>query len=280
MIFFSDDGEDLLYLYNPKTGAVSSVNDPFSEANSYLVRPSTTGIDKVRIGKNSLTIKERNGKQELYAEDDDGSPIPINVINSSELQANEISAIDEINKSKSAISKNAADIDTNRTNVEANRRNINDLGSGVAGATALTAALSSLPVAADDTPFSCGVGTGGYSSRFAVSIGCAARLNERLSLNVGGSHVVGWSSNYGGGSLDTVAAHAGFVFKLGAIHKHAIAYEEQLQSQLDEVKNENAAFKANYSYIQEQNRALIARLERLEVIALALQAAITTSRLK
>ena len=52
-----------------------------------------------------------------------------------------------------SIEKNTENIETNRTNIsanaaniEANRKNINDLGYGVAGATALTAALSSLPL--------------------------------------------------------------------------------------------------------------------------------------
>ena len=86
---------------------------------------------------------------------------------------------------------NRKNISKNTSNIETNRKNINDLGDGVTGATALTAALSSLPVASYDAPISCGIRTGGYSSRFAMGLGCAARLNERLSLNVGGSHVFG-----------------------------------------------------------------------------------------
>lgn len=86
---------------------------------------------------------------------------------------------------------NRKNISKNTSNIETNRKNINDLGDGVTGATALTAALSSLPVASYDAPISCGTGTGCYSSRFAMGLGCAARLNERLSLNVGGSHVFG-----------------------------------------------------------------------------------------
>ena len=73
----------------------------------------------------------------------------------------------------------------------------------VAGAAALSAALSSLPTVSDDAPFSCGVGTGGYSSRYAMGAGCAARLKERLSFNAGGSVLFGGSSDYGQGSLDT-----------------------------------------------------------------------------
>ena len=272
-LVFQDSGGDRLYLYDPKTGAVSSVKDPFTGSDGSLVRPSITGLDEVRIGKNSLITKEKNGKQELYAEDADGSPIPINVTNGSDLQVDGVSVMGKI-------TKNADDIETNRQNIETNRQNINDLGSGVAGATALTAALSSLPVAADDAPFSCGVGTGGYSSRFAMGVGCAARLNERLSFNAGGSHVFGGSSNYGGGTLDTFAARAGFVFKLGTIQKAAGGNNAQLQSQLDEVKEENHSIRMKYVSLEQQNQDLMARLERLEAIALGNQPKLNKVSLK
>ena len=198
-----------------------------------------------------------------------------------------------IDDNKSAIRKNKKAIDTNRTN-------INNLGDGIAASTALGAALSALPVTPDDAPFSCGVGSGAYSSRFAMGLGCVAKLNQRLSLNAGGSHVFGGSSNYGGGSLDSVAWRGGFVLKLGKLDSPA-ATNEQLQSQLNEVKQENASIKeenaairgenavikAKYSTIEEQNavitqqnKALMARLERLEAIALGQQPATTTASLK
>ena len=60
---------------------------------------------------------------------------------------------------------------------------------------------------------------------------------------------LGGSSDYGGGSLGTIAACGGFVFKLGTIHKASNLDGEELQSQLDEVKAEN--------------KELLARLERL-----------------
>ena len=243
---------------------------------------------EIHIGENSLITIEEDGRQKLYAKDAEGNPIPIDITEGSDLLIDGVSLKDTFDSSppaidgdgvravKTAILETGDNIETNRQNIETNRQNINDLGSGVAGATALTAALSSLPVAAADAPFSCGVGTGGYSSRFAMGIGCAARLNERLSFNVGGSHVFGGSSNYGGGSLDT-AARAGFVFKLGTIHKAATSNEEQLQSQLDEVKQENASIKVKYDAMAQQNQELMARLERLEAIALGKQPATTTA---
>ena len=191
-----------------------------------------------------------------------------------------------IDDNKSAIRKNKKAIDTNRTN-------INNLGDGIAASTALGAALSALPVTPDDAPFSCGVGSGAYSSRFAMGLGCVAKLNQRLSLNAGGSHVFGGSSNYGGGSLDSVAWRGGFVLKLGKLDSPATT-NEQLQSKVKELEERNAAvdakyseMKAKYSTIEEQNavitqqnKALMARLERLEAIALGQQPATTTASLK
>ena len=184
-----------------------------------------------------------------------------------------------IDDNKSAIWKNKKAIETNRTN-------INNLGDGIAASTALGAALSALPVTPDDAPFSCGVGSGAYSSRFAMGLGCVAKLNQRLSLNAGGSHVFGGSSNYGGGSLDSVAWRGGFVLKLGKLDSPALN-NEQLQSKVKELEERNAAVDAKYSAIQAENaeikqanKALMARLERLEAIALGQQPATTTASLK
>ena len=70
-----------------------------------------------------------------------------------------------------------------------------------------------------------------------------------------------------------------FVFKLGKIESPA-ASNRELQSQLNEVKQENAAIKAKYSSIEQQNKALMARLERLEAIALGSKPAATLASLK
>ena len=97
----------------------------------------------------------------------------------------------------------------------------------------------------------------------------------------------GGSSSYGGGSLDTVAARGGFVFKLGTIHKRSNIDGEELQSQLDELKRENSSIREENKAVRDKNRAirdenkeLIARLERLEVIALGRKSSITRASLK
>ena len=177
-----------------------------------------------------------------------------------------------INTNIKAINTNIKAINANKKAIDTNRTNINNLGDGIAASTALGAALSALPVTPDDAPFSCGIGSGAYSSRFAMGLGCVAKLNQRLSINAGGSYVFGGSRSYGGGELDTLAMRGGFVIKLGTIKSPAIA-NQQLQSQLSKLKLENAE-------ITQQNKSLIARLERLEAIAFGPQPATTTVSLK
>ena len=153
----------------------------------------------------------------------------------------------------------------NKQSINSNRKNINDLGDGIAASTALGAALSALPVTPDDAPFSCGLGSGAYSNRFAMGLGCVAKLNRRLSVNAGGSHVFGGSSDYGGGSLDTTAWRGGFVLKLG---------------KLDSTDNTNEQLHSEVKQLKQLNKELMSRLERLESIASGQKPAINAATLK
>ena len=67
-----------------------------------------------------------------------------------------------------AIEQNHKNIISNYNDLNTNKSNINSLGEGVAGSTALTAALSALPQMSKESKTTCGVGTGAYSSRYAV----------------------------------------------------------------------------------------------------------------
>ena len=134
--------------------------------------------------------------------------------------ASNISSNDtDIATNASNISSNDTDIATNASNISSNTSNIKNLGQGVAGSTALTAALTALPQTSKDSKLSCGIGTGAYSSRYAVGFGCASKVNERVDVNAGGSYVFGGSKSYGGGTLDSGVIKAGFVFKLGELNK-------------------------------------------------------------
>jgi len=206
--------------------------------------------NELHIGENSFITRELNGKQEIYAQDANDNAIPLNVTNGSDLQINGVSVQGQIN--------------TLNKRVDNLENNVNNLGSGVAGATALTAALTALPATSDDSPVSCGVGSGGYSSRYAMGFGCAAKVTDRLAFNAGGSYVFGGASNYGGGTLDNVAGRVGFVFKIGKIiptSNQAISQKaEKLESQLSEVKQENQKLTV---YLEEMKKLIAVQNDRL-----------------
>ena len=70
-----------------------------------------------------------------------------------------------INTNAVGINRNSMAIQDNRNDINKLRTDVRSLGSGIAGATALSAALSSLPTTSDDAPLSCGLGSGGYSKQ-------------------------------------------------------------------------------------------------------------------
>ncbi len=266
---------------------------------------------EIHIGKNSLittkeekTLSDGTKVQPLYAEDADGNRIPINIdgskllIDGEEVTAGGDSAQVTTNKNNittntsnistntsnistntSNISTNTSNISTNTSNISTNTSNIKNLGEGIAGSTALTAALSALPQTSKESKLSCGIGTGAYSSRYAVGFGCASKVNERVDINAGGSYVFGGSKSYGKGTLDSGVVKAGFVFKLGELKnpiqismkdkKKMEAKIESLEESNNEIISQNEDLKQKNQSIISQNKSLLARLERLEKIALS-----------
>ena len=173
-----------------------------------------------------------------------------------------------------SVKTNTSNISTNTANISTNTSNIKNLGEGVAGSTALTAALTALPQTAKESKLSCGVGTGAYSSRYAVGFGCASKVNERVDINAGGSYVYGGSKSYGGGTLDSGVVKAGFVFKLGELSKPTqISFNDKkiIDKKLSILEKNNKNLKAKNDEIISQNQKLLARLEKLENIALKFQ---------
>ncbi|MEB3184976.1 MAG: YadA-like family protein [Cyanobacteriota bacterium] len=142
------------------------------------------------------------------------------------------------------------------------------LGSGISGATALAAALGSLPVESSESPVACGIGTGGYSSRYAMAVGCAVRMGSSLSLNAGGSYLFGGPTDYGNGVLSSVAGRIGLVYRFGAGaggRSTAMATSEQanrqLRQQLQEAEQRQEQMATDLRDLQK-------RLAQLESVAL------------
>ncbi|GDX71866.1 hypothetical protein LBMAG39_02990 [Cyanobium sp.] len=123
-------------------------------------------------------------------------------------------------------------------------QNLNSLGNGVAGATALASALASLPVDSAQSPLPCGGGSGGYSDRYALAMGCAVNLASSLSLNAGGAYLFGGASSYGGGSLSDVAGRFGVSYRFGARDGGPLGTarsQRRLENELRAIKEENRA---------------------------------------
>ena len=180
-----------------------------------------------------------------------------------------------------AIENNHNNIINNYSNIDKNESNINTLGEGVAGAAALTSALSALPQSPKESETVCGIGSSSYSKKYAFGFGCASKVSERIDINAGGSYVFGGSKSYGGGTLDNSIVKAGFIFKLGALNKPTlISFKDKnnidnqisiLQEDNKKLKAEVEVSKAKNKEIISLNQELLARLEKLENIAFKFQ---------
>ena len=172
-------------------------------------------------------------------------------------------------------------IENNHNNIINNYSNLNKLGEGVAGTAALTSALSALPQSPKDSQTVCGLGSSSYSSKYALGFGCASKVSERFDVNAGGSYVFGGSKSYGGGTLDSSVIKAGFVFKLGKLNNPTqISFKEKkiMDKQISNLQEDNKILKAEVELSKAKNeeiislnQKLLARLEKLENIALKFQ---------
>ena len=208
-----------------------------------VIRRASDG--SVHIGKNSLVLKESGGRQQMWATDASGDSIDIDVTNGSRLLIN------------------GRDVE----------KSIDNVG-------ALSAALSSVPAVSADSQFTCGFGGGTHSSAYALSAGCASRVSDRVSINAALATVV---NNQTGDSDDNLSARAGFTFRLGKIDdspKVAARKAAALHDEVAALRDENALIKAASIEQKQLNFALMARLERLEAIALGQSPAITKVSLK
>ena len=176
--------------------------------------------DELHIGQNSWITKEENGRQKVYAKDAAGKPIPIDYTNGTKLLIN------------------GRDVE----------QSINNVG-------ALSAALTGLPTVPTDTTLACGLGSGTHGGNFALSGGCASKVNDKLSINYAASMTIP-GQDYAGDFEDTFSARAGFVWKLG----------KPVNSELISMKEKE--FQTKINSLEEKNLELLARLEKLEKVAL------------
>jgi len=155
-----------------------------------------------------------------------------------------------ITKNRNAIRRNSLAIRKNTKNIKNSEENLHNLGEAAAGAFSLAAALTTLPTESISAPLTCGLGTGTYTQKVSLSLGCAVNLNQRTSLNIGGAHLFHNSTNYGNGSLDNFAARLGVAFNMGEMLYTKSERLIRLNQRLEEA--------------QKKRKELLARLARLE----------------
>ena len=208
--------------------------------NTNVITKKTDG--SVHIGENSAVFKEENGREKFWAQDANGKSIPIDITNGSKLLIN------------------GRDVE----------QSINNIG-------ALSAALTGLPTVPTDTTLACGLGTGTHGGDFAFSGGCASKVNEKLSINYAASMTMP-GQDYAGDFEDTFSARAGFVWKLGKATKPiqiSMKEKNEFKKEISELRennnkiiSQNKNLRLENQSIISQNKKLLARLERLEKVAL------------
>ena len=231
-LIIQDGDTNKNYSYNLSTDTWTDLGTSWKDSYLYEFERSFVRQENdgsIHIGPNSAVFKEENGREKFWAEDASGKSIPIDITNGSKLLIN------------------GRDVE----------QSINNVG-------ALSAALTGLPTVPTDTTLACGLGTGTHGGDFAFSGGCASKINEKLSINYAASMAMP-GQEYAGDFEDQFSARAGFVWKLGkAINPTQISMKEGKQ-----LKEEISALKENNQNIISQNKALLARLEKLEKIALS-----------
>ena len=155
-----------------RTGSTTIDQQEISTSGKNLIKRMSNG--EVHI-ENSLITKENNGKQELYAKDTSGSPIPINITNGSKLLIN------------------GRDVE----------QSINNVG--------IKCSKTGLPTVSIDSKLSCGIGTGAHGGNVAFAGGCASKVNHYLAFNA----YFSYSRQYQGDFEDSYSVRAGFIFKIG-----------------------------------------------------------------
>ncbi len=207
-----------------------------SQGGTNLISRSADGITS--IGANSLKLQEKGGFQKMWATEESGKSIPIDITNGSKLLIN------------------GRDVE----------QSINNVG-------ALSAALTGLPTVPNDTTLACGLGTGTHGGDFALSGGCASKINEKLSVNYAASMTVP-GQDYAGDFEDKFSARAGFVWKLGKSIKPTQISSNQkkvIDQKISKLEKNNEELKNKNDEIISQNAKLLARLEKLENIAFKLK---------
>jgi len=215
----------------------------------------------IHIGENSLITVEQDGVQKLYAEDENGDSIDIDITNGSDLLINGVSVIDRLNAS-------------NRTYIDSIANNLAD---GIEDSNAMSAALAALPNTAPDAEAYCGGGIGSYGDAQAFSLGCASNINDNFAVNFGASKLSSSGASIDNRDFDDYSLKAGFIYKIGykpskSSKSNTAALETELYRQQASLRA--IAEKENYkdTKIAEYEKRLAKLEDQLEELKVAMLA--------
>ena len=235
-------GADGFAVYDVESNTVKYVDKPagsliqrvFPWSGDSIISEKENG--ELHIGENSAVFKEENGREKFWAQDANGKSIPIDITNGSKLLIN------------------GRDVE----------QSINNVG-------ALSAALTGLPTVPTDTTLACGLGTGTHGGDFAFSGGCASKVNDKLSINYAASMTMP-GQDYAGDFEDRFSARAGFVWKLGKSNKPtqiSMKAKEKMEAKIFSLEEKNEKILSKNQKLENTVSNLLARLERLEKVALS-----------
>ena len=228
------DTQKKVGIFNYGDTTMEITSEGITKDGENIIKTSSDGITS--IGKNSFKLQETETEMKLWATDSNGRIAPINITNGTKL------LID------------GRDVE----------QSINNVG-------ALSAALTGLPTVPTDTTLACGLGTGTHGGDFAFSGGCASKVNEKLSINYAASMTMP-GQDYAGDFEDTFSARAGLVWKLGkSVKPNLVSMKEnqKLTNEITDLKSENKKLNKKITKFETEKLELLARLERLEKIALS-----------
>lgn len=213
-------------------------NDLVDNDGNTLIRRSLDGA--THIGENSLVTIESGGRQQLYATNEAGNQIDINIPSGTNL------LIDG-----------------------------EDVMGSIDSSIALGAAFASLPTGAEGAGYTCGFGTGFHDSASAVSGGCGfdfanysfvdsmPELFQKASFNIGAASVVH-------GEGDDATLKAGITFKFGSPKHIREAKDDNLllENKINAVMVKNETIQAENDLLKAQIAEINTQLKALNILAM------------
>ena len=215
---------------------------------------------EIHIGENSLVTFETDGRQDLYATDESGNQIDINIKSGTNL------LIDGTNIT--SLTGGSSAVSTNTANIATNTAAINNLSLDISGSVALSSALAALPNSSPNAFYTCGLGTGIHDSSSALSAGCASdfsnytfvekmpKVFQTASFNIGSSFLMNGEPDIS--EVRDMSIKAGITFKFGSFKQVRVADKSNhmLENKIDAVMQENNLLRTQIADINMQLQAL------------------------